>query len=113
MHEYYVTEQIVKIACETACQHNAAAIAEIHIVIGELTGIVSDSVSFYFEVLARDTLADGAKLHFIKQPVSRFCCDCSTEFQGIAQVNCPACGTPGKLINNGRAFYIDAVHLPD
>lgn len=113
MHEYYVTEQIIKIACETARQHDATAIAEIHIVIGELTGIVSESVSFYFEVLARDTLAANADLHFIRQPVSRFCSCCSTEFQGIALINCPSCGSPGELINNGRAFYVDSVHLPD
>jgi len=113
MHEYYVTEQIVKIACETARQHNAPSIAEIHIVIGELTGIVSESLSFYFEALARDTAADGAVLHFIRQPVSRLCSACSTEFHGATSFNCPACGTLGELINNGRAFYVDSVHLPD
>ena len=113
MHEYYVTEQIIQISCETARQHNAPSIAHIHIVIGELTGLVPESISFYFDALARDTEAAGAQLHFIRQPVSRFCSTCAAEFHGINIFDCPNCGRSGELVKNGREFYIDSVELPD
>ncbi|MCX7781327.1 MAG: hydrogenase maturation nickel metallochaperone HypA [Negativicutes bacterium] len=113
MHEYYVTEEIIRIACETAKQHQSPVINRITVVVGELTGIVSESVEFYFDVLARDTAAEGAILHIVPQPVSRLCRHCQSEFHGANAWVCPECGEPGELIKNGREFYVESVDLPD
>jgi hydrogenase nickel incorporation protein HypA/HybF len=113
MHEYYVTEEIIRIACETAKQHQAPSISEITIVIGELTGIVPESLTFYFDVLARDTAAAGSTLNIIRQPVSRLCFRCGKEYHGSTTWTCPDCGSNGKIIKHGREFYVETIDLPD
>ena len=44
MHELSITQSIVNIAVETAKEHNVKKIREIHLRIGEYSGIVSQCV---------------------------------------------------------------------
>lgn len=113
MHEYYVTEEIIHIACNIASENNSSVISGISVVIGELTGMSSASIQFYFDALSRDTAAAGAKLSFIRQPVSRFCMKCNQEFTGRTELYCPACGTEGITSKTGHEFYVECVELPD
>lgn len=113
MHEYYITEEIIRIAGETAAQHQAPSIRKITIVVGELAGAVPDSIRFYFDSLAQNTAAAGAELAVIWQPVVRCCPACGLEFAGSQIWQCPDCGAAGKVIRDGREFYVEAIHLPD
>ena len=64
MHELSVTESLLKIALEHAANANAKRITDLHIVIGELASMVDDSIQFYWDIIAKDTIAEKAKLHF-------------------------------------------------
>jgi hypothetical protein len=57
MHELPVTESILDIAVKHARQANAQRIADIYLVIGQLSSIVDDSIQFYWDIIAKDTLA--------------------------------------------------------
>ena len=65
MHELPITESILKIATGAA---GGRPITVINLRIGELASIVDDSVQFYFDILSKGTLAEGATLHFDRQP---------------------------------------------
>src|SRR5664279_2135425 len=68
MHELAITQNIVDIALKSAPERQVQGIT---IVLGELSGIVEDSVRFCFEVVAADTAAKGAALTFTRSlPIS-------------------------------------------
>jgi hydrogenase nickel incorporation protein HypA/HybF len=73
MHEMSVTQAMLDMALEHAKGHR---ITDIHLRVGRMSGIVPESVEFYFEYLSRDTLAEGATLHFETVPLEMTCLDC-------------------------------------
>ena len=73
MHELAVTENLLALALKHASLVSSAAdaaaaptprISSLHIVIGQLSSIIDDSVQFYWDIIAKDTPAQSARLHF-------------------------------------------------
>jgi len=113
VHELPVTQGILQVAVETARQHNADHITDIHLVIGVLAGLVDDSIQFYFDILSQDTLAAGATLHFRREPAIAVCGQCGrqTEVTPPLLTACPACASPRLTVTGGRAFYVDSIDI--
>ena len=59
MHEYPVTLEIIRLAEKTA-EENHGRVRGIHLVIGEDSGFIGESIQMYFDVLAAGTLCEGA-----------------------------------------------------
>src|SRR5512136_2177933 len=92
MHELSVTESILEIAVRHAQQANAKRVTNLYLVIGQLASIVDDSVQFYWDIISKDTVAEGATLHFKRLPAKLVCLDCSEQFSpGNNGFGCPNC----------------------
>ena len=112
MHELAVTESIVDIVRRHAERAGASRVLRIHLVIGELSSIVDDSVQFYFDYLSCDTIAAGAELAFRRLPVGLICGACRHRWQPAdADWTCPACGAASARIDTGREFYVDSIEV--
>lgn len=112
MHELAVTESIIDIAQRHAEQAGAKRILRIHLVIGELSSIVDDSVQFYFDFLAQNTLAAGAQLVFQRLPVTVRCTACELTWQPAdSDWTCPSCGQARATVTAGREFYVDSIEV--
>jgi len=112
MHELAVTESILEIVQRHAARADADKILRIHLVIGELSSIVDDSVQFYFDHLAADSVAEGAELVFRRIPVTVRCRACDHEWAPKdADWTCPACGHTGPLVVAGREFYVESIEV--
>jgi hydrogenase nickel incorporation protein HypA/HybF len=112
MHELAITEEILRIAIEHAEEAQARRITDIHLVIGELSSVVDDSVQFYFDFASPGTLAEGAKLHFERIPARLCCRECGTEFEPAGtDWRCTQCGTAGGDVVTGREFYMDSIEV--
>ena len=110
MHELSITQSILQIALEHAEKAGAKYIRRINLVIGELSGIVDESVQFYFDFVSKDTPAEGAQLVFKKLPARFRCRFCGNEFTPRKDNwTCPACQSPGVEIISGREFYMDSI----
>lgn len=48
MHEYFVTQQLVKIAEDELKNIHFKKVTRIKVVVGELSGIIDESLKFYF-----------------------------------------------------------------
>jgi hydrogenase nickel incorporation protein HypA/HybF len=112
MHELSVTESILEIALKHARQADAQRIADIYLVIGQLSSIVDDSVQFYWDIVAKDTLAEGACLHFRRIPAQLACLDCGREFTLNGEdYFCPNCQGIHVKVVSGEEFYLEAIEV--
>ena len=112
MHELGVTESIVNIALTKAEEVQASKILKISIVLGELSGFVSECIEFYFESLSKETIAEGAKLDFNIIPAQFRCRDCSTisSPEGMLWI-CPSCQSHNMEVVGGQEFYIKDLEI--
>ena len=112
MHELSITQSILSIALEQAEANHANTITKVNITIGELSGIVDESVKFYFELLSKDTIAAGASLFFDRPPTKLRCRKCSDTFlpDGLNWI-CPSCGDPSIEIVSGRECHVSSIEV--
>ena len=80
MHELPVTQSLLKIALDHAEKANARQVTALNIVIGELSSMVDDSIQFYWETIAKDTIAEKATLHFRRVPAELQCMTCFNKY---------------------------------
>ena len=114
MHELSVTESILEIALRHAEQAGAKRITRLNLVIGELSGIVGESVQFYWDMIAQDTIAAGSELHFEHIPASLRCLDCAHRFPMDGQTYaCPACGGSRVVAAGGDDFRLDSIEIEE
>lgn len=112
MHELSITQNILQIAMEHAEKAGAKKIRRINLVIGALSGIVDESVQFYFDFVSKGTPAEGAQLVFEKRPARFRCRACSQEFAiREGDWTCPACQAPGAEIIAGQEFHMDSIEV--
>ena len=110
MHELSVTESLLEIALRHARQAGAGRLTDLYVVIGAWSSIVDDSVQFYWDMVAKDTPAEGARLHFERIPAQAVCQDCSREYAPSDEdLACPACGGSRIKLLRGDEFYLDSI----
>ena len=112
MHELSVTESVLEIACKHAEQAQANRVTDIYLVIGRLSSIVDDSVAFYWDIIAKDTLCEGAQLHFKRLPAELICLDCNHQYQLDDELMpCPHCGSPRIRVLSGDEFHLESIEI--
>jgi hydrogenase nickel incorporation protein HypA/HybF len=65
MHELPVAENVLEITLRHARQANATRVTDLYLVVGQLSSIIDDSLQFYWDIISKDTIAEGAVLHLI------------------------------------------------
>lgn len=92
MHEMSIAQSILKIVLPQAERSGAKQIKVIRIRAGELRGIVAEQLSFLFDFVAKDTIAEGAVLDVVRVPIKSVCKDCKHEFMvQDYKFECPEC----------------------
>src|SRR5919108_5683971 len=110
MHELSVTESLLKIAVEHAEKANAKHVTDLHIVIGDLASMVDESIQFYWDIIAKDTIAEQATLHFQRVPAELQCNTCSEKYHPTEkELICPKCGGVGAKIIAGEEFALESI----
>ncbi|MDV3428181.1 MAG: hydrogenase maturation nickel metallochaperone HypA [Bacillota bacterium] len=112
MHELAITENIIKICSEEALKNKAVKVKEIKILVGELTGLIPESIQYYFDIASKGTKAEGAVLNIVKVPLKIFCNECkNTSVIKRGDFTCPVCeGSDIKLLG-GNEFLIESMEV--
>ncbi|MBR1397629.1 MAG: hydrogenase maturation nickel metallochaperone HypA [Selenomonadaceae bacterium] len=111
MHEMAIAEGILNIAFDYAQQNNSSKINRITLQIGEMSGVEIEALNMSFEVLTKDTIAEGAELVVNHIPIVGVCNKCGKEFH-IEHYNffCPECD--GILIlKSGRELQVESLDM--
>lgn len=112
MHELPIAQSILNIALKHAGEANAKRVEGIHIVMGELSSNVDDSIQFYWDIIAKDTPAEGAQLHFRRVPAELQCMVCFQKYHPDGgELVCPYCGSVGAKIIAGEEFYVESIDV--
>ncbi len=112
MHEMAVTEDILRIVTEHATRAGAHHVTDIHLVIGDMSSFVNDSIQFYFDLISPETVAQGATLHFHRQAVRFRCRQCGHEFSPTKlDWCCPKCQSLGGEVIAGKEFYVESIEV--
>jgi hydrogenase nickel incorporation protein HypA/HybF len=114
MHELAVTQSLLDIVLKEAGKAGAIRVNTVTLVIGELSGLVDDSIQLYFDFMTKGTIAEGSMLHFKRVPAKMKCRACSEEF--ITSPNqwiCPKCGQWQAEVIAGKEFYVDSIEVDD
>ena len=112
MHEYSITESMLTLALEKANEAEASKIIRINLVVGELSGVVSECVQFYFEHISKDTIAGGAELIFETKPTRLRCHKCEAVFSpNNSNWACPDCKEMSIEIVSGRECYMESIEV--
>jgi hydrogenase nickel incorporation protein HypA/HybF len=108
MHELAITQSILEIAGRHA---QGARITNIHLVIGQLSSIIDDSVQFYWDMISEGTLAEGSQLHFKRVPAEMSCRECGHNYQPADYLVCPNCDSTNVRVISGTEFYLDSIEV--
>ncbi|MCL5026683.1 MAG: hydrogenase maturation nickel metallochaperone HypA [Chloroflexi bacterium] len=112
MHELSVTQSMLELALAKAREAGAERITSLSLVVGDLTGVAEECARFYFDFVARDTIAEGATIAFRGVPAQARCRDCSTTYAPDDTIwACPACGSVSAEIVAGRELLLESIEV--
>ena len=112
MHEMALCESILQILEDQARVQQYHKVKTVCLEIGALAGVELDALRFGFEVVTRDTLADGAALEIIHVPGTAWCLQCAQTVTVNARFDpCPRCGGYQIQISGGDDMRIKELEV--
>lgn len=105
---------ILDIVVQSASQNNAKRVQQVDLTIGALSDIMPEWAQHYFDMLSKDTIAEGAQLVIERVPAEIKCRTCSETFTlspGDWKFSCQACGSADIEIISGREFTVASIEV--
>ena len=110
MHELALTCSIVELAEEAAAGRR---VERVSLIIGRLSGVMTEAVRFCFPEVARGTHLEGAELE-IREPEGRARCRaCGAEFALAEPVAACHCGSPDLERLAGEEMILHSIELSE
>ena len=110
MHELSIAYSMLEIALDHARQAQASEIREIELEIGELAGVIPESLEFCFEAVCKDTVAEGSCLSLKLVPAVGVCEDCRNVFKpDSAFALCPECSGMKIRLDQGKEMRVKSI----
>ena len=109
MHELSVASAVV----DTALRHaEERRVLVVTLRVGELRQVIPDSLAFYWDIVTRDTLAEGARLDQVVIPARMRCGECAGEWEPELMFRCPSCGGAGEVLA-GDELEVDSIEVEE
>ena len=114
MHELSIAQSIMEIVLREAEKAKARRVVKVTLKVGELAGVVPDSLSFCFELLAKSTVAENATIIIEKVPIRGYCPQCKNDFAiKDNRFCCDTCGNVHIELTSGRELQIGRLEIED
>lgn len=98
---------------DTAVKHAAGRrVTLVSVRLGHLRQIVPDSLAFYFDLVARETVCDGARLEYEIVPARLRCEPCAHEW-GVSEpaFRCPRCDGARVVVLSGEELEVESIEV--
>ena len=107
MHEMSLCESIVGVLEAAAREQQFSRVRRVRLTVGALAGVELTALRFGFEVVSRDTLADGATLEILPRPGQAYCFQCGDTVSIQQRFDpCPGCGGHRLQVTGGDELKI-------
>jgi hydrogenase nickel incorporation protein HypA/HybF len=114
MHELSVMESLLKLAADHAARAGARRVTELVVVIGEMSSCIDDSISFYWDLISKGTVCEGARLRFERVGARFTCQDCGAVWGLQGEMTCcPKCSSARLRITEGMEFRLDSIVIDE
>lgn len=115
MHEMALTRNVVDIVLEQAARTGAAEVTAVYVTIGACRDIIDEIFTDMFAWMARNTVAEHAKVLITRIPVTVRCNRCGNvypiDFFDQSTWTCACCGVRDYCLNTGTEFYISHIEV--
>lgn len=112
MHEMSIVESILDLVKDVATQNKANRVTLVRIQAGVLRGVISESLSFYFGFLSKDTIVEGAKLEIEPIPIKARCTACHDTFAVQEhRFICPQCHSEDVSVTEGMELFVKDIEV--
>jgi hydrogenase nickel incorporation protein HypA/HybF len=109
MHELAISSAIV----DTAVRHAAGRrVSLVTVRIGHLRQVVPDSLAFYFGLVTRETVCEGARLEQVLIPARLRCGDCEREWDPADALFQCTCGAAGEVVA-GNELEVESIEVEE
>jgi len=110
LHELSLSEAILA----TVLRHaDGRRVTAVDLTVGALRQVVPDSLEFYWGIVSRDTLCDGAELRQDLVAGRARCEACGREWElDFPIFLCPGCGGAAEAVA-GEEFQVESIEVED
>jgi hydrogenase nickel incorporation protein HypA/HybF len=108
MHELSIAQNLLDIVSAQCLKDGFREIESVNVKIGRASGIMPDALSFAFDAIKTETIAQNASLNITEIPVTAFCSDCNSAFTVEEEyvLCCPSCKGSSFVMTAGREMDI-------
>ena len=107
-----LAEGVLQLIEDAAREQQFEKVTAVWLEIGRLSGVEVEAMSFCFDVVTRDSIADGARLEIIALPGTGWCMKCAMTVP-MAEVfgECPQCGGHQWQVTGGTEMRVKELEV--
>ena len=111
MHELSISAAVV----DTVAEHAAGRrVTVVTMTVGAFRQVVPESLAFYFEIVARGTVCEGARLEQVVVPLRLGCSGCGEEWEpDIPAFRCPGCAGSDVELLRGDELEVESIEVEE
>ncbi len=114
MHELSIAQNIVEMVRQYAPPNNGEKVKTVRLRVGELSGVVVDSLQFCFSTIIADTPLRGTELEIDRIPFRLHCSQCQKTFESeFGVIVCPSCNSNDTEVISGTEMHIESIELTE
>ena len=111
MHELSLSTAIVNTVAKHA---QGRKVTVVSLRVGQLRQVIPETLEFYFEFVARDSVCDGARLEQEVVDARLRCNACELEWEiEIPAFRCPTCGGGDVEVASGDEFEVESIEVEE
>lgn len=114
MHELSIAQSIIEIVRSNVASDDAYLVRSVRVKVGEISGVIPESLEFCFEAITHDTPLERATLDIEHVPFVLRCKTCDASFGSeMGIVLCPHCTGTDTQVLSGFELQVAEIELDD
>lgn len=112
MHELSLCEGILRVIEEQAESQQFDKVKTVRLELGAFSGVEKSALQFGFDVVTKESIADGARLEIIDIPAQAWCTQCNNNVEIAQRFDaCPRCEAFPLQITAGEELLVKELEV--